>query len=374
MAKPKAINPCVMKGRYFGHRATGRRYNVPSTHSPVIPSGCECSSSFLNFCDQEKSYLIPKSNYALDKKSMKPETDFIELPVIQPCSSLNNSIMVVPCEKSFLNLDSEGTKAFRNLKNRQNIPTKFKGCYSVDEDLLNDKFINYDLKESLGLYNDILGSLDIQDYNEEIRDSNWNAVLTKFSRADSITGVNSLNSLWKMLEQFDKNESIGHGMTSPDAETIISEKDQPSAESTLKLKKLKIAFKKMTKLQRLAVRAVYFKNFDNKTKGEIAKSLGITLDTLKDRLTLAFAKIIEEFRDMFPKYDEKTEREKTKKWRPKRRIIVPKPIYLKKGTHSTVVITPTESNLRPLGELRERPGIKVELIKRRIRAHYLGIL
>ena len=368
MAKPKKINPCKMKGRYLGHRGGGRRYTALALQAPLRPTACECASSFLNVCSKTKSYMTPKANFFLNKKSERLSSDFVRRKPLDPHPK--NTLVSVPCAKAFLHPDSEGTKAYRALKHRQNAQTKFKGCYSVDEELLKDNSINYDIREGTGKHNDVVSALDIQDYASEIQDLNWLEILPTLSKEDTATGHRNLGYLTEVLERFEKQSA--HSAKAP----LRSESYDPSndhlqradEQNQLYLLKLTKAFSKMTRLQRLTVRAVYFKNFDNKTKIEIAASLGISIDSLKERLNGAFAKVKKEFAEVFREKRIKTGLVEVRLPPFERIPKLPQPIRITRQNELTLIVTPTEQNPRPLGEKRLRTDIDVELVKRKIRA------
>jgi hypothetical protein len=366
VAKPKSINPCKMKGRYLGHRGGGRRYTAPALHKPLRPKACECASSFLNVCSTTKNYMTPKANYFLNKKSEMLSSDFVRRKPLDPHPK--NTLVSVPCEKAFLHPESEGTKAYRALKHRQDVQTKFKGCYSVDEELLDQKLINYDLREGTGKYFDVAGALDVQDYASEIQDLNFFEVLTKLSNVNSAARLLNLGYLNHALDRLDQN--LIHNAENPLKEESYTPFDEDGIDEAnlKKLRKLSKAFKKMTRIQRLTVRAVYLKNFQAKTKVEIADALGISIDSLKERLSGAFAKIKAEFVDLFPVKKVQTTAIEVRLPPLERIPKIPQPIRIIKPHCEVLILIPTEQDPRPLGEKKMRTDIDVDLVKRKLRA------
>ena len=363
LAKPKVINPCRKKGSYCGNRGAGRAYK-PSGRATVKISSCECACPWLDFHSKDEKYLTPSSNFYLNKKSSAHGSDFKRHPSQDALPA--GELIAIPCAKTFLHADSEGTKAFRNLKRRQNGQTKFTGCYSVDEGLLNENAINYDIREGTGSHFDVKEALAVQDYREEVQDGHWTQIMGKLGDQDELIDLNNLGVLTAIEQDLSAQRAMNEASGLQDRAGEMNANNNSRENVTDEhLKKFHRAFKKMTKLQRQAVRAVYLKNFENKTKVQVAKDLCISIDSLKERLERAFLKVKEEFTGTF----------KTKIASGGDVIILGPPLLTSKIPQVikrtlngvTEWIEPTPGN-RPFGAIRRREGIDVDYIKRKIRA------
>ena len=363
MARPKSINPCQMKGRYFRHRNPGRKYTNRSAGIVIVPSACECMVPFRNFGAEDKDLFTQTTSYGLDKKSATPGMDFHTLT-----TKNQMHLLVLPCGKTFLNIDSEGTKTYLNLKKRQGVKSAFKGCSSLDEKLLNENELNYDISESLGLFNDMILVHEDKSFDEEIRDQNWEVILSYLSN-------NSMRKELKIRHLLPIAETLGSlGKNKEDPfEALIDDplkEEEPEDEKVVILQR---ALKKMTRLQRKAVNAYYLENWYKKTKLEVAKTIGISLDSLNDRLTLAEKKVRSEFQDFLKKKEKKEAPEEEKVFKTKR---PPRTVFLKyTGVDGvTHLIEITKQEPRPFGPKTERPGINKEFIRQQIREEYLGAM
>ena len=367
MAKPKLVNPCQMKGRYLGRRSSGRKYSNSSAGIVIIPSGCECTSPFRNLCGTT-DFITKITSYGLDKKSEKPQTDF------QRITGKNQKLLLsVPCEKTFLHPDSEGTRAFLNLKGRQNEKSSFKGCYDIDDWLLKENLINYDIRESLGMYNDMLSALEEKTYQEEIRDLNWEVILSFFTEKGSRTELKerTFNPLVDKLDELDrKNDPSFETDSTPGYDDEPTEAKNKSDKDEDKQNRVVRAFKKMTRLQRKAVRAYFLQNWQDRTKIEVAKSLGISVDSLNDRLTLAYKKIQAEFLDFEFKKSKKELPKEDRIFKTKGEARALAPIKLIQANGLVQVFQVTKRTPRPFGALKERTGVNQEQIKKKIREFF----
>ena len=363
MARAKTINPCQLKGRHFRHRNPGRKYTNRSAGIVIVPSACECMVPFRNFGALDKDLFTQTTRYGLDKKSATPGTDFYTLT-----AKNQNLLMVLPCGKMFLNPDSEGTKAFLNLKKRQGVKSSFKGCYSVDETLLNEKSLNYDTREELGMFNDMVLVHEDKSFDDEIRDQNWEVILSYLAEKNlrkeiKIKGLRPIAEKLGSLGK-EKEEDFEQQIYDPFNE------EEPEDE---KLAILNKALKTMTVLQRKAVNAYYLQNWHQKTKLEVAKNLGISLDSLNDRLTLAEKKVRSEFQSFLKKKEKKEILDDERVFKTK---LPPRVVTLKYTAPSGVIqiIEITKLNPRPFGAKMERAGINKELIRQKIREEYLSAL
>ncbi len=143
--------------------------------------------------------------------------------------------------------------------------------------------------------------------------------------------------------------------------------DLPDEKLALLLK----AFHKMTRLQRKAVKVYYLENWHQKTKLDVSKALGISVDSLNDRLDLAFKKIKDEFENFkFKKNKKEQSSPENRKSRAEARIPLPIKQTLANGTVMRLV--PTKANPRPLGAARDRSGINKEFIRAKIREQHFA--
>jgi len=346
MAKARVIDPCRLKGRYLGSRSSGRSYTNSVLGIKIAPSGCECREAFRCFTSGN-SFLSTQTSYALDLKSKSPRTNF--KPARSGLTVVSRELLAVPCQRTFLKPDSDGTKAYRELNKQQNDNSAFLGCEDLDRYLIENGLLNYDIREGTGTNSDVQNALEVLDYEDEIRDLNYDVLFTKFSNRNGsklFTNHDELRTLSNTLE----NTHI-RGLqveSTPSIDALLGE-DRNSYDDVFE-NKLAKALRLLTPHQRKAVRLVYLENGEGKTQGAIAKELGISLPSLRDRLSGAFNKIAAEFQDLFPGF---TKKEKKKRWTPKRKPAIPFPIRI--TSHGvTREFIPTEKKPRPLGPLRKR--------------------
>jgi hypothetical protein len=144
--------------------------------------------------------------------------------------------------------------------------------------------------------------------------------------------------------------------------TTDQNEDLPDEKLTLLLK----AFQKMTRLQRKAVKAYYLENWHQKTKPDISKALGISVDSLNDRLDLAFKKIKDEFQNFRFKKNKK-EQSSLEIRKSRAEASIPLPIKQTLADGTVMLLVPSKANSRPFGAPRDRTDVNKESIKAKIR-------
>jgi RNA polymerase sigma factor (sigma-70 family) len=354
-----------MKGRYLGSRGSGRSYANKGLGIITTPSGCECREAFRCFASGDE-FLATRTSYALDLKSKTPATDFKPAP--SGLTVVSRELLVVPCQRQFLKPTSDGTKAYRALKSRQSEKSTFSGCEDVDQYLRENALLNYDMREGTGTYSDVVYALEVLSYEDEIREQNYEALFSRFSDRGDDPFISDVKGIRSFTAQLEKIRTPGLHL---DVHEVSDQPETPAENGSFE-KRIGKAMKRLTPAQRKAVRAVYLENGEGRTQAEIAASFGISLPSLRDRLTGAFNKIADEFQDSFPGFKKK---EKKTRWTPKRKSQLPLPVRIT-SYGVTREFVPTEKNPRPLGPVRTRAGIDQDRIREKLWAgrRHVGLM
>lgn len=196
-------------------------------------------------------------------------------------------------------------------------------------------------------------------------DQNWEVILATFTDKSMRYALKSTD-LRILSELVEKQEFKNEAVMEQEVTTDHTE-DLPDEKLTLLLK----AFQKMTRLQRKAVKAYYLENWHQKTKQDVSKALGISLDSLNDRLYLAFKKIKDEFENFKFKKNKK-EHLSLGFRRSRAEARIPSPIKQTLSDGTILLLVPTKTNPSPFGTPRDRTGVNKESMKAKIRELHLA--
>lgn len=234
--------------------------------------------------------------FALDKKAETREQIFKKKDSFE--KSTRNELPVVPCGGIFLHPDSAGTKAWK-----KKVPdTKFRGCYGIEEDIINLSTLSVRIRESHGKRYDVGLQQELVERWAETKDSSEDEFSSKF--AASTDGKRRALSMEEMTRLSEKTlVEINKNKDDPAHEPILEAHITERIEARLRLEEKHrryspkfVAFvKSLTIRQRRAARHVYLQNTEELTQSEIAKKIGISLDSLKDRLKAVKIKLKEHY-------------------------------------------------------------------------------
>jgi hypothetical protein len=257
--RPDRTNPCQMKGKLGGRRCGGRMYKFPDGEK-VRPKGCECSERWL---------MLSERNHKRTGKALRFHQTRVEV-VSVPLNVSNDrrDLMAAPCGETFRFVDSPGTKLFRKMAKRHTGKRPdFPGCQAVEDQLIAEGLVRHDMFSGIGSHDDILVTMD-QDQSNEIRDEKSGEIRFELE-IESLPFPNSL---------------VDQPSETPD--------DQNISLSPSKSRDKLIArwLRTLTRPQLQAVNLVYLKNYDRLSQRAVAEKIGISLDSLKDRLKQALKK------------------------------------------------------------------------------------
>jgi hypothetical protein len=300
-AKPERniLSPCSYKGSYGKDRYPGRYYEGDSGTYRVI-KGCELVSNYSSCAN------------AIQK-----------IPQIS---------CIRPCQEYFLKPTSKGVK-----EHKKKSKSKFKGCQVIENDLLEEKLINYfapDITPHMRQWSDIITSekydqyFNLEAFYEEIHCFHFrvNYVLLKQEFAgisyspENIKGVilrdlllTPINSLKPSFEELQRKATlfiITMGLSNinkfkdliinifPDYEIEKFSSIQSSIfveikkKTPQKLTDIQLAYDSLSKAQKQAVDLIITKREFGVFNTEIAEDLGISQESLQERLIWAKRKII----------------------------------------------------------------------------------
>jgi len=335
-----AINPCERKGELVGK--LGRDNAFPSGTRRRY-GACECASAIR--CMAKGGERL---RYAMDTLSG------VLSQLVNPSLPPENSIPVVPCEERFREHDSEGTELYRNILGAN---TQFQGCQAVEEYLIEKNLVRPYLhdRERLGL-SDLLDKVvpveedfslpnsfesmtSFQNAFAKVDDvgideNHWR--VNKISQNIQFTIANTLSDVAgtspadfrqsharTLYEDglFRKEEGkraalflISKGIT--DEESIktllptIPYQEYKSYEASAyyaidsslppKARIFKEFLACLTPAQKKAVQLLYLKNDEGLSQKQVAKRLGISIDSLADRLSGVKKKLYKKYPALSP--------------------------------------------------------------------------
>lgn len=257
-----------------------------------IPRACECAVRFLSMAGDRERFTEHLGYAAGPSKKGEQPT----LHPLEPGKTLPEGwLKVLPCQEAFLHADSKGTEFYKQNLGRK---TKFQGCHKLEEALLNAKEIAYDVREIHGKQNDILFELELADYGLEVSSEGWEELVSGF-RAYSGKNRIELLELTDFQEKLLKNQSSEiHTETQAGLEELIEEYEQKESRQREVGKRVRKFLKTLTPAQRKVIEEIYLKNYGDLSQAAVAEKLGISLATLKDRLTLSKKKLRKEFSEL----------------------------------------------------------------------------
>ncbi len=289
MAREKKVDPCGCKGRDLGSLGVGKRVSANS-NLPQPTGRCELLDG--QFCQAFPHAM--KLLFALNKKAKVPE-EFFKLKKAFS-KSKRDEIPVVPCEQAFLHGNSQGTRAWRKL-----MPdTKFRGCYELEQDILDADLLSSRPTESFGKRHDVGQQQELVERWSENADKNGLEFNDVFSaRVDGNRRAFTMESLTRLLDETECDIREGPGRPDGldpflDAHLIDRMKMRLINEERERRHSPRFvaAVKSLTIRQRRAARLVYLENHEGLTRLEIAARLGIGLDSLKERLAAVKTKML----------------------------------------------------------------------------------
>ena len=241
----KTISPCTAKGKYGGKRGGANR----AYKQGGVSSGCECNRPWVLFGARIGE---PKSC----QFSLNLENQFLIKGSVKAGKTL---IPVVPCNETFLLPTSTGTRKYKAATK-----AKFRGCYPLEEKLLEKNEVRHDPFDDLA------------------------SDMNKYSR-----GVVSEHLI---AEKGHETKSTGW----------TSEETQKRREQYERL---------LTFRQREAIRLIYLENEKGLSDEKVAKKLKISLESLKDRLESALGRI-KKINPSFKWPERRRSSERAKYWEP----------------------------------------------------------
>lgn len=268
--KKPAVNPCIAKGRAGGSRFGGVIYKIKG--HVVRVNGCECGQAFLDL--SRKSEASRRYAYAPEGSAHPGALLTVQGPQAQfPAQSLE----IVPCQERFRHEDSTATQFHRRAMGDR---TTFRGCQSIEEDLLKQDLIRHRPPKE-----EIMGWREPADKGE-LRGSH-----DAWDDADSLES----SKFAQYLQQAPEEEE-------PDDDDEEEESDEDKAiaprhkEAWVTLVHNRSKELKLTYRQSSAFKLVYPKTGTGLTHKEAAKKLRIKPHSLKDRLEGIKKKV----EDLFP--------------------------------------------------------------------------
>ena len=268
MARPRDISPCMKRERVYGH---GRRFTA-----------CECAHEFR--CSASRPEQPEWISYGLNEKghTIRLE-DKSKLP--------ERTLLTVPCDETFLEKRSPGTRLHANAQGEN---TKFTGCLDVERFLINGEFVRYEPRERIGRKLDTGESAELfkslADYGRPTSDDLLVFLLEGARRELSHRQMHQMT-----VSAHDWQERLEHEqspVTDADATSEpLSELQEPERDHDEAATRVAGLLSELTTKQRNAVRAVYLDNFEKLSRAQIARRMGIGLDSLNERLEGAFKKL-----------------------------------------------------------------------------------
>ncbi len=289
MAREKKVDPCGCKGRDLGSLGVGKRMSAKS-NLPQPTGRCELLDG--QYCQAFPHAM--KLLFALNKKAKVPE-EFFKLKKAFS-KSKRDELPVVPCEQAFLHGNSEGTRAWRKLMPE----TKFRGCHELERDILDADLLSSRPTESFGKRHDVSQQQElVERWSENTGKDGLDFDDVFSSRVDGKRSAFTIESLTKLLDETEADIREGPGRPEGldpflDAHLIERMKIRLVNEERQRRHSPRFvaAVKSLTVRQRRAARLVYLENHEGLTRSEIAARLGISLDSLKERLAAVKTKML----------------------------------------------------------------------------------
>lgn len=271
-----------MKGRDLGSSGSGRLYKLVdgSTGRRFHYTGCECAQSFV--CAASKR-VAERLSYALDASGRLKN-----LP--HPDDLAKTSLLVVPCNEVFLKKNSAGTELHQGI----NPTSKFTGCEDLERSLLEEGFLRYEARESLGRSLDAFIAREIRGQLADFDETSPEAFLDYFT--DGARGELSHGQMHKTIldahawrERLDQEVSrASESETEETGEPWDFSTDEDLTEAQ---KLVESIFEVLTVKQRNALRAVFLENPENLPRRLIARRMGIREDSLGERIAGAVKRL-----------------------------------------------------------------------------------
>lgn len=265
--KRSKISPCSSKGRLAGLRSAGRHYQRGK--QKVTIAACECSQAFLSLADDRA-----ERRTCLALRFGRDAITVVPAPGGERASI--SDIVVAPCQETFRYLESPGTRLYRD---KSKTPTEFRGCQSVEDELVQGGFVRHELIEAIGKTRDARSTAARAEHLAVPMDDGFLDLLREIA---PLSGGEIPQVAWDALERRDDSRRL----------------------RLAKAQAVRIVLSRLTPAQRAAINLVYLQSEGDLSKDEIARRLGISIETLRDRLNGA----IKKFQAAFPTYTKRRAR------------------------------------------------------------------
>lgn len=265
--KRSKISPCSAKGRLAGLRSAGRHYQRGK--QKVTIAACECSQAFLSLADDRA-----ERRTCLALRFGRDGITMVSAPGGETASV--SDLVLAPCQEIFRHLESPGTRLYRA---KSEIPTEFRGCQSVEDELLREGSVRHELVEAIGKTRDARSTAARAEHLAVPMDDGFPDLLREIA---PLGGGEIPQEAWGALERRDESRRL----------------------RLAKAQAVRIVLNRLTPAQRAAVDLVYLHTGGDLSKDEIARRLGISIETLRDRLNGA----IKKFQAAFPTYTKRRAR------------------------------------------------------------------
>jgi hypothetical protein len=259
------LNPCKLKGRLGGRRTSGRVYRYPDSEE-VSLSSCECSGRWV---------LMSERFHKRRAVTMRFHRDRIELVQLSDEGPKDQrDLIVAPCEEKFRHAGSPGTRFYRKFSTyKLGVLPEFSGCQSLEEGLVEDGLVNHDRVPGLLKKPDAILKIE-----SKVSFSSLSGTTIEHGEFGP---PHELDSRSVELEPWLYDSEILDDLRTKRQEDIQMRIDDFKAE--------------LTDPQLEAINLVYLKNTGSWSQGDVAQRLGISIGSLRDRLTQAFIKLEKSF-------------------------------------------------------------------------------
>jgi len=284
-AKP-GPSPCALKGQAFGSRRGGAVYRIQE--ASWRPRGCECQERWRDIGITDRPSAERRISAAIDFATAA--LTLIEEKHVGQSQKAEGLHTVLPCNETFRFPHSKGTKIYRSAKARN---TNFSGCQNLEDELKERNSVAHTQSEVLGTIQDYqlaYERLD-QDRDDELsqqqmsREKNWDPMRSK--TFDLMPERSTY-----MREHVQSSWPYGGISERRAARKALVATPLPQWVQILKknLKDFELTYK-----QKSAVTRLYFENRRKEPIGVVAKTLRITVDSLKDRIAQVKKKVLARF-------------------------------------------------------------------------------
>ncbi len=293
----RQVNPCLRKGQvdrgarggmYFFHRQSGEKKSFSSC--------CEILHDPLVSLDKREGiyriYYAEKTNKKLAGANLIPLNYQSECP--------DGYALVAPCNERYRHPDSEGTRLHQN---QHGAKTKFQGCQSLEEAWIKEDAGNYEMADLPDFFEDLKKILsDAKDHSALLDPDSpeYQQALNDLSpHGSTLSGlrIKVHNRIEEGALESRSRQSFADGRgfsLHPYSDQALS-LDQES-EKVAKLRaRVNTFMESLTPKQADAVNAVFFQNYTGLKLHEIAEELGISINSLKDRLSGSYKKLAKAF-------------------------------------------------------------------------------